>query len=120
VKSAVILACLIGLAQPAAAQSLFGLFGADDSSATPEEKWKRTIHRQLLERVPKLNLGPGRVTANFRVDRAGRVTEVTFEKYSSNAHALIVASIISALKLPPPPPTVARDCCWFSQQIWFE
>jgi hypothetical protein len=118
-KTAVILACLIGIAQPAGAQSLFGLFDQDQSSWTPEEKWRWTIRRQLLERVPKLNLGPGRVTAHFRVDRAGRVTEVTFEKYSSNAHALIVASIITSLKLPPPPANVGKDYCYLQQSFYF-
>jgi outer membrane biosynthesis protein TonB len=120
VKAAAILACLIGNSQPAGAQSLFGLFGADDSSATPEEKWKRTIARQLRERAPRLILGHGRVVAHFHVDRAGRVTEVKFESYSSDTHALVVASMISSLKLPPPPPTVGRDCCWFTQSVWFE
>jgi hypothetical protein len=118
-KAAVILACLIGIAQPAGAQSLFGLFDQDHSSWTPEEKWRWTIHRQLLERAPRLNLDRGRVTVHFRVDRTGRVTDVKFEYYSSNAHALVVASMITSLKLPPPPPTVDKDCCWLTQRVWF-
>lgn len=117
-KAAAILACLIGISQPAGAQSLLDLF-SDDSSSTPEAKWKRTVHRQLLERAPTLNLEPGRVIAHFHVDRAGRVTEVKFEYYSSNAHALVVASMITSLKLPPPPPTVGRDCCWLRQSVRF-
>jgi hypothetical protein len=117
-KAAMILACLIGLAEPAAAQSLFGLFG-DDRPATPEEKWKMTICRQIAERAPRLNLGPGRVVADFHIDRAGRVTDVKFPHYSSDAHALVVASIITSLKLPPPPVSVGKKCCFFRHRFEF-
>lgn len=118
-NAAVIFACVIGISQPAIAQSLFdGLGGAD--SATPLQKWRWTIGRQILERAPRLNLGRGHVVVNFHIDRAGHITDLSFESYSSNAHALVAASMISSLKLPPPPPGLGRDCCFFQQKIRFE
>jgi hypothetical protein len=118
-RAAVISACVIGVvAAPAAAQSLFGFFG-DDRPATPEEKWKMTICRQIAERAPRLNLGRGRVVAEFHIDRAGRVTDVKFPHYSSDAHALVVASVISSLKLQPPPASAGKSCCFFRHEFLF-
>jgi hypothetical protein len=114
-----ILACLIGIAQPAGAQSLIGGLFGDESSLTPFEKWKRTIMRQLNERIPRLNLGAGRVVVDYRIDRAGHVRDIKLVSFSSNAQALVVAGMIASLKLPPPPPGAGPDDGWFRQSFYF-
>jgi hypothetical protein len=123
-KRAFIAVFLIGLSQPVVAQSIFDGFGQPDRPpdcmVAPEHKmWRSVVIRQLRERLPKLNLGRGSVTMQFYVDYAGRVTRLSFSKYDSNAQALVAASMIAALKLPPPPSSLESECRRFSQTFRF-
>jgi hypothetical protein len=124
-KRAFIAVFLIGISQPVVAQSIFDGFGQADRPsrcASPEfMAWRLAISRQIREHTPaQLNLGRGRVTVDFRVDRAGRVSNVSFSKYSSNAHALVIASVITSLKLAPSPSPHA-ECreFYFRQSFYF-
>lgn len=116
----VIAVCSIAMSQPAAAQWLFGSDKPVQCGTTPEEKNRRAmVVRQLREHTPRLSLGRGLVTMRFQVDYAGRISRLKFEKYDDNAQALVAASVISSLKLPPPPDSVERSCRFFEQAFNF-
>ncbi|ATQ68802.1 MULTISPECIES: hypothetical protein [Methylosinus] len=122
-KAAIFSAVLIALPHTVLAQSLFGFGGPEkpvQCGVDPEEKqWRQIVIRQLRERTPRLALGPGTVIMRFVVDYAGRITKVDFSKFENNAQALVAAGVITALKLPPPPESVERQCRSFEQSFRF-
>lgn len=124
-KALFIAASLAAAAQPAIAQSIFDGFGEPEDPAEAEMyRWKRAIVRQMRDHAPRLNLGHGRAVVNFCVDGAGRIVKGKVDKYSGDAQALIAASVVSSLKLPPPPPAfkakLRGDCHWFQVSFWFQ
>lgn len=123
-KALLIAAILAAAAQPAMAQSIFGFGEPQDPAEADLYRWKRAISAQIRDHAPNgLNLGGGRAIVNFCVDAAGRVVKEDLGQYSGNAQALIAASVISSLDLPPQPPSVKGklrgDCYWFRQSFWF-
>jgi hypothetical protein len=127
IKALFLAAILTMLAEPVIAQSIFDGFGESapqDPASAELKQWERAVSRQMFDHTPNFtNLGHGRVTVNFCVDVAGRVVKEKLGEYSGNAQALIAASVVSSLKLPPAPPTVKAklrgDCYWFQQRFWF-
>lgn len=125
-KAAVIFLCLIGISQPALAQSLFDGFGGAQNPAQPapkavnreEQKWKQLVAQQVRERTPRLPLGPGYVSVEFYVNSNGRVSDLKLVRYETKAQALVIAGAISSLRLPPPPPSLGSGC-WFAQSVRF-
>jgi hypothetical protein len=114
-KALFIAASLAAAAQPAIAQSIFDGFGEPEDPAEAETyRWKRAIYQQIKEHAPRLNLGRGRADVSFCVDRVGRIVKGKVDDSSGDPQALIAASVISSLKLPPAPPIVqkklGRDC----------
>jgi len=126
-KAAVICLCLIGVYQPALAQSLFDGFGSAENSAQAaprpvnpaEQKWKQLVAQQVQARAPRIGLGQGYVTVDFYVDSDGHLSNLKLVNYENKAQALVAVSAISSLRLPPPPPSVGRNCCWFRQTYHF-
>jgi hypothetical protein len=124
-KALFIAAILAAAAQPAVAQSIFDGFGEPQDPADTElNQWKRVISRQIYDHSPSFTpIGRGRATVSFCVDAAGRVVKGSLGKYSGNGQALIAASVVSSLKLPPAPPAVKAElrkgCYWFRQEFWF-
>jgi hypothetical protein len=116
---------LVGLSGPALAWRLFG--GDEESHCfvnvspkTPEDqRWLALVIEQLRERLPRLRLERGRVIVEFHVDRAGRVTRVALKEKSSDVLGLLTVSTVSALRLPPPPASLGRSCCDFTETFFF-
>jgi hypothetical protein len=125
VKSVFVALCLlVGTCAPTLAWQLFG--GDEErhcfvnvSPKTPEDrKWLALVIEQLRERLPRLRLERGRVIVQFHVDRAGRVSKIAMKEKSSDVLGLLTASTVSALRLPPPA-SLGRDCCDFTETFFF-
>jgi hypothetical protein len=127
IKLVLVSAILAAATEPAVAQSIFDGFGESvqqPPAATELQQWRREISKQAFDHTPnRSGLGQGRAIVNFCVDAAGRVVQENLGKYSGNAHALVAASVISSLKLPPAPPAIKSKlrggCFWFQQSFWF-
>ncbi|CAN2532701.1 hypothetical+protein [Methylocapsa aurea] len=119
-KAAIILVCTLLLCLPALSQPLSGGAGKTDQNLTsPEgEIWKREVFRRIEDHAPRLNLGYARTTVEFRVDRSGRIYDVKVQR-ANDAQALIIASMMSSVEVPPPPRSAGAGCCWLSLNVSF-
>lgn len=126
IKALFLVAILAATAAPAMAQPIFDSVGEEPPSPAADElqQWKRATMAQIIDHSPaSTGLGRGRAIVNFCVDAAGRVVKENLGEYSGNAQALIAASIISSLELPPAPRTVKAklrgNCYWFQACFTF-
>ncbi|BBU62216.1 hypothetical protein MSC49_21510 [Methylosinus sp. C49] len=119
-KAAIMLVCTFMLCLPALSEPLFGGAGETDQNLdTPEGQiWKREVFRRIEDHAPRLNLGNARAKVEFRVDRSGRIYDFKVHR-ANDAQALIIASIMSSITLPPPPRSAAAGCCWLSMNVTF-
>ncbi|WP_400768037.1 hypothetical protein [Methylosinus sporium] len=114
-KAAIMLVCTFMLCLPALSEPLFGGASKTDQNL---EIWKREVFRRIEDHAPRLNLGYARTTVEFRVDRSGRVYDVKVQR-ANDAQALIIASMMSSLEVPPPPRSAGAGCCWLSLNVSF-
>lgn len=126
--SAFVIMSLCGIAiseeaKPANANDNDKLQNTEKNSATPEQKilakptntqkpksamsvdsYKRLISKKIAERTQVMKAaGPGTVETKFRVNEEGRIDNIVIKKSTNPKHNEHVASILSGVKLPPPP-----------------
>jgi outer membrane biosynthesis protein TonB len=73
-------------------------------AAMSQSKFLGLLYSEIAKHTPKDNkMGPGAVTANFRVNASGRIENVSITNSTSPAHAEVVKKILASVKAPPPP-----------------